>query len=251
MIRTDFQKTVEEWVEEAPETLLILEKLRLDFEKIRGTALDAVCRSRGLDPYSISVMLNDLRENGRLLDDAILRTYEIPQLIGYVLVNHHHFMDEELPRLERDLETAVREDGGKFPEIFPLQLKVRRFLDTFRDHMRDEETHFFPYFSLMASDPRSSTLDPKGLEELTRVVHQEDAYLIEDLDAIRQATRWYHTPPESGEAYRDLIHRLRLLEIDLRRHMEVEAKILFPKVLELAAEAMSHPVVTGLGPIDF
>jgi regulator of cell morphogenesis and NO signaling len=240
MLMTEFGRTVEEWVEEAPETLLILDQLRLDFAQVRETPLDAVCRSRGIDPYSVSVMLKDLREKGRLLDDPVLRTYDIPQLIGYVLINHHHYMDEELPRLEKDLEWALLKEGGKFPELFPLQLKVRRFLETFREHMREEEAHFFPYFSMLASDPQTTVLDPKGLEELTDVVRKEDLSLVEDLDAIRQATRWYHTPPGAGEAYRNLIHRLFLLEIDLRRHMEAETRVLFPKVLELAAGVIFH-----------
>lgn len=240
MLMIDFGRTVEEWVEEAPETLLILDQLRLDFGQVREMPLDTVCRSRGIDPYSITVMLRDLRGKGRLLDDAVLMTYAIPQLIGYILVNHHHTMDEELPRLEKDLERAILEDGGQFPELFPLQLKVRRFLETFREHMRGEEGHFFPYFSLVATDPGSISLDPEGLKELTKVVHMEDHFLMEDLDAIREATRWYHTPPGAGEAYRGLIHRLRLLEIDLRRHMGVESRILFAKVLALEAEVLNH-----------
>ncbi|HVZ79162.1 MAG TPA: hemerythrin domain-containing protein [bacterium] len=236
MLRTDFGKTVEEWVEEAPETLLLLERFHLDFETVRGTPMDAVCRNLGTDPFAITVMLSGLRDNSRLLDDSVLRAYDIRQLIAYIIVNHHHFMDEELPHLEKDLDSALREDGSRFPELFPLQLKVRRFIQTFRAHMREEERHFFPYFATLAEDPKAVLLGDQSLQALTEVVRQEDEYLVEDLNAIRQATRWYHHPAGAGDAYRSLIHRLRLLEIDLRRHMAVESEILFQKVLELENE---------------
>lgn len=238
MVMTDFEKTVEEWVDAVPETLLILEKLHLDFAKVRGMTMDSVCRDHGLDPYFITVKVKEFRDKSRLLDDSILKSYDIPRLIAYVIVNHHHYMDEELPRLEKAMEDALREDGAEFPELFPLQLKVAQFLKTFRTHMAGEETHFFPYFALVASDATSIALDPKSLEELTRVVEKEDAYLVEDLEAIREATRWYHVPRTASDAYRGLINRLRQLEVDLRHHMRVEDEILFAKVLALETEAI-------------
>jgi regulator of cell morphogenesis and NO signaling len=238
MVMTDFQKTVEQWVDEVPETLLILAKLNLDFAQVRAKTMDSVCQDHGLDPYFITVKVKEFRDKSRLLDDAILKTYDIPRLIGYVIVNHHHYMDEELPRLEKDLDAALREDGGEFPELFPLQLKVARFLKTFRTHMAGEETHFFPYFAMVASDTASVALDPKGLEELTLVVEKEDAYLVEDLEAIREATRWYHIPRTASDSYRSLMNRLRQLEVDLRHHMRVEDEILFAKVLALETEAI-------------
>lgn len=240
MILTDFERSVEEWVREAPETLLILEKLHVDYDRVRDEPLEAVCQRKGVDPHAVSVLVRGYRDNGRLLDETVLESFDIPQLIGYILFNHHHYMDHELPRLARVLEEAVREDAGVHRELLELHEHLRRFLTTFQAHMREEETQFFPFCMLLYSDPAAAALGQEGLENLIRVIHMEDEQLLLDLDRVREKTRWYHIPPNAGKAYRALLSGLRGLEVDLRRHMRVESRILYPKVVAFEAEMLNR-----------
>lgn len=248
MILTDFEKSVEEWFREAPETLLILEKLHLDYDQVRGQSMGAVCQRQSLDPHSVSMLVRGFRKNGRLLDETVLEGFDIPQLIGYILFNHHHYMDREIPRLERVLEETVREDAGAHAELLELHEPLRRFLSVFQAHMLDEETQLFPFCMLLHSDPQAAALGPEGLENLIRVIHREDAELLLDLGRVREKTRWYHVPPDAGSAYRELLCGLRGLEIDLRRHMRVESRILYPKVVALGSGMIDQKPPTGSRP---
>src|SRR5581483_9835975 len=87
MILTDFERSVEEWVREAPETLLILEKLHEDYDQVRDQPLELVCQRKGVDPYAVSVLVRGYRDNGRLLDETVLESFDIPELVGYILFN--------------------------------------------------------------------------------------------------------------------------------------------------------------------
>jgi iron-sulfur cluster repair protein YtfE (RIC family) len=68
----------------------------------------------------------------------------------------------------------------------------------------------------------------------------EDEQLLLDLDRVRERTRWYHVPLDAGASYRELLSGLRGLEIDLRRHMRVESRILYPKVVAFEAEMLNR-----------
>lgn len=227
----DPQRTVEEWVQESPEILLLLENLQFDYWRVRGLPLSLVCEMRGLDPRSFSLLLEGYRQRNQDLKDEVLDSLSVPELIGYILFNHHHYAEREFPRIQEALQAAMEEDQGAHGELLELQVPLVRFLTTLREHIQEEERHFFPFFALMASDPEAPVLEGEELGELLALVHREDEELLGQLSQVRERTRWYHVPEDAGPAYRRLLSGLCAMEVDLRKHMRIENRILYPKVM--------------------
>ncbi len=231
MSRLNLQQTIRALADETPEILPVLEKMGVDFETVQDATLGEICEKRGLSSRTLSWLLEAAKRDTQLLDWKTLKNYEIPQLVGYILFNHHDYAERELPRLEQILEDAVRQDGADHPELLELQALFRDFKEFFLGHMREEERQLFPFCLMSAAYPETSRLDEKSIERLIHIVQNEDQEMTLDLERLRQKTRWYHVPENVGEYYRKLMQGLRTLEIDLRRHIRVENQILFPKVV--------------------
>ena len=235
MVSIDFNKSLSELIEENPKYLLVLQKMGLDSDTALGLSLGDICYVRGISPNDLQIQLDACVSQSKLLDERVLADYGIPELVGYILFTHHDYMSKELPRLERLLESAVLKDCENHPELFELKSMFHRFKESFLRHMREEERLLFPFYLLVASWEKAPVLDEEGIEMLIGVVRYEDEEIHRDLNRIRERTREYHIPADAGEEYRKWIGDMRLLEIDLQRHIRVENRILFPKVI--AAEA--------------
>lgn len=235
MVPVDFSKPLSELVEENPKYLLVLQQMGLDSEVALGLSLSDICYLRGLSPYDIQVRLDACASQSKVLDEKVLAGYGIPELVGYILFTHHDYMSKELPRLERLLENAALADGEAHPELFELKSMYHRFKESLLKHMNEEERLLFPFYLLVASGEKAPVLDEAGIEMLIGVVRFEDEEIHRDLNRIREKTREFHIPMDAGGDYRKWLGDMRLLEIDLQRHIRVENRILFPKVI--AAEA--------------
>jgi regulator of cell morphogenesis and NO signaling len=239
MTFSDVEKTLEELAAENPKYLLLLNELNVNFDFERDFTLGEICFMHSLDYREVLRRLEIRSREAALVDEDLLLTYDVPELVGYILFTHHGYMERELPRLEALLAEAVRENKADFPELLELQEAFSQFKQSFQFHMAEEERHFFPFYFMLATDIQAPALDGKSLERLAHVLACEDAEVLLYLDRLRIKTRGYHIPPGAGPRYRAVIGDLKLLEAELRRHARVERQILFPKVVSLQVRRLT------------
>lgn len=235
MAPIDFNQPLSSLIEKNPKYLSALYQEGLESEIALGLSLSDICYVRGISPYEIQSQLENGAYSSRILDENVLAEYDIPELVGYILFTHHDYMNKELPRLDRLLSYAVLMDGDNHPELFMLESLFHGFKESFLRHMREEERLLFPFYLLVGGHGTEAVLDAEGLEMLIGVVRYEDEEIHRDLNRIKEKARAYQVPEDAGEDYRKWMDDMRLLEIDLNRHIRVENRILFPKVI--AAEA--------------
>ncbi len=236
----DYNKPLSDLIEENPKYLLALQQMGLNSEVTLGLSLADICSLRGLSTNDLEAQLDICSSQSKLLDEKVLAGYGIPELIGYILFTHHDYMSKELPRLERILAAAVQSDGENHPELFELKRLFNRFKETFLQHMGEEERLLFPFYLLVSSVEKAPLLDEEGIEMLIGVVQHEDEEIHRVLNRIKEKTREYHIPADAGEEYRKWMGDMRLLEIDLHRHIRVENRILFPKVIAAEAKLLNQ-----------
>lgn len=237
----DVEKTLDELATQNPKYLLVLKELNVNFDFERDFTLGEICFMHDLNYRDILDRLDRCSREAAVVNDDLLMTYDVPELIGHILFTHHGYMERELPRLAGLLAEAVRESGSDFPELLELQAAFSRFKEDFLFHMRDEERHFFPFYLLLATDAMTPALNGENLERLVHVLAYEDAEVVLELDRLREKTRGYHIPAGAGPCYQRLIGDLKLLESEIRRHARVERRFLFPKVVALQARRRLGP----------
>ncbi len=234
----DITKTIAELNEQNSNFSLILQKYQIDSHFASNLTLTEVCAMHGLNLQDVLNQLETCDREIRFLNDKILEGYDIPQLIGYILFTHHAYLDKELPRLTDLLGQAIETDGPDHSELLDLLTPFKEFRESVEWHLREEEKNLFPFFLLLVAPQHSPAMDMESVHTLTQLFKSEEAEIQLDLERLKQKTRNYHVPEGVSQAYRTLFYDLSLMEYELRRHIYVENKILFPKVIERERELM-------------
>jgi len=232
----DTTKTLAELVRENPEYLMVFDKLRLQYDFLQDVTLGEVLALRDMTSAEFLQKLEDCEREARFVDEDSLKAYDIPQLLGYIVFVHHGYLERELPRLEELLQAAIKTDGPVHPELLELVHLFRGFRETLEGHMKEEERHLFPFFLFLSSPAPSHRFTLGGVSHLIDAFEEGDEEVERYLELLRVKTREYHVPPDAGQATRDLFHKLSRMEFELRRHMQVENNLLFPKVTALERE---------------
>ncbi len=148
----------------------------------------------------------------------------LPELVNYLLIQHHRPLDTELPRLtglvnkvcsvHRDL------DPTGFDAIRSTWLALR---DDLVPHMEKEEQVLFPW--IMAGKGG----DAGGPIATMEQEHVAVGGLLKELRAL---TNDYRVPEEACGSWRALWAGLEALEADLHTHIHLENNVLFPRALD-------------------
>jgi regulator of cell morphogenesis and NO signaling len=164
------------------------------------------------------------------LDNTVLEGFEPPELIEYILFTHHHFLEREMPRLEDLFRSALKTAGERHPEILEWLAHFHRFRVSLERHMKKEGREIFPFCL-----SRSVGMDPdtwvRELGARVQETEAQDAEALDQLKRLRKITDGYQVPEDAAPPLRYLLYDLHRLESEVKRHLKVEAEILFPKVL--------------------
>jgi regulator of cell morphogenesis and NO signaling len=158
-------------------------------------------------------------------------------LCDHIERTHHAYLHEALPRLMRLADEVI---GSRCCDERGNQLlrNVRNILEALREemeaHMRRSESAFFP---LCRELDRTAPCSPGLVGAVVRLMSAEDDDAREALTALRALTNNFVPPADAGPTYRDLLAGLQELDADLRRHIDEEKNLIFPRALAAAAAA--------------
>ena len=116
------------------------------------------CRDRGLDPATVSVLLDALDGEG----DGSVRDWSqatIAELSDHIVDVHHAYLRRELPRLTELLAKCERAHGAERPELAETRATFERLRVDLEQHVADEEETLFPACRRQkAGDPPDAVL---------------------------------------------------------------------------------------------
>jgi regulator of cell morphogenesis and NO signaling len=230
MIFLDPRNTIGRLVEEHPRYMRVFDRFHIDYGFTGSLTLTEACLRHGLD---LQELLGQLRETDResaFLDHSVLEGFEPPELIEYILLTHHHFLEREMPRLEDLFQSVLKTAGDGHPEVLEWLTHFRRFRLTLERHMKKEGRELFP-FCLSRGAGMDRDAWAQELEKRFKEMDEEDAEALEQLKGLRKSTDGYQVPEGAAPPFRYLLYDLQRLEAEVKRHLKVEAEILFPKVL--------------------
>jgi len=194
----------------------------IDFCCGGGEPLGAVCADKGLET---SVILAEIAKELEVTDTSADRwdTAPLAELIDHIMVTHHQYLYEELPRLEsmarKVLDVHRDKDPERLSELFSIYLEIQAEL---KQHMMKEEQILFP---MIRQGQGAQTGGPIA------VMEKEHEAVGGALRRVRELTDDYTVPAEACNTWRALWHGLEALEEDLHQHIHLENNILFPRAL--------------------
>jgi len=149
---------------------------------------------------------------------ADLSALSTGELTSYIVWNHHRFLRESLPPVQRMSSKLARLHGVRQPLLRMLNRSVDTLAGLLMSHILVEERFLFP---AMASNP------PDRSRIRAEVFDAEDehglvAQLLDDIHALLSRE-------DVAAVSFALTRRLQDLDADTRRHLALEREVLLPR----------------------
>lgn len=221
------QTTVSEIIRAEPGRSRIFEKLGIDYCCGGKKPLAEACQAKGIDPATVFAMLAELdRKPDSSVTDA--DTMSLTELCDHIEKVHHHYLREELPRLDSMTHKVAAVHGWQEPRLLEIRQVFMAFHATMTSHTQEEEAQIFPTIRQLESGERvqARALSLKAALDKLESEHVRAGAALVRLRILTDN----HTPPGwACNTFRALYDGLAKLETDTHQHVHKENNVLFPK----------------------
>lgn len=223
-----------------PGATRIFERLRIDYCCGGGKTLADAC-----DRVHVSVgqVVSELESATQSKDSPAgnWQTESLSNLAARIVDAHHVFTKQELIRLEKLFDKVCSRHGQNHPELLALRETFAQLKQDLIPHMLREEQVLFPYIARMEEAVNNGQELPPPffgtVQNPVRMMAMEHDTAGDLLRELRQISGDYTPPPDACISYQTLYQTLAELEADLHQHIHLENNILFPRAIEIEAQA--------------
>jgi regulator of cell morphogenesis and NO signaling len=235
-------RTVRDVVLEVPASTRVFEKLGIDYCCGGGKSLEEASQSAGVKLEEVIGRLEEAAQANQSSDQSQdWLTEPLTSLIGHIVDTHHHFTREEMARLGELLAKVCTVHGTNHPELLAIQGVFHALNRELLTHMMKEEQVLFPYVVNLEEARQSGRPAPPcffgTVRNPIRMMMMEHDAAGDMLREIRTLGSDFKVPADACISYQTLYQALEALERDLHQHIHLENNILFPRAVEMEAEA--------------
>jgi regulator of cell morphogenesis and NO signaling len=205
-----------------------LERRRLDYCCGGSRTLAEACAAEGLDAAAVAANLSRASEPP---ESAPWSTMDMRELVDHIEGTHHHYLWEELPRLDALLEKVDGVHGARHPELGTVRDLFAALRADLEPHLAKEERVLFPMIRELAVATTRPTFHCGDLRNPISVMMREHDAAGAILERMRAATNDYRVPDDGCTSYRTCFDGLSALEADTHLHVHKENNLLFPMVV--------------------
>lgn len=168
-------------------------------------------------------------------------TATLAGLSEYIVATHHEYCRRELPLIAQELAAARK--AADDAELRRLEAGFQHLTAALVRHFSKEESLLFPLIVAIEkaldqhTPPPGNTFGSVGNPIQMMVLEHGEAEVL--LFKLRESTRNFEAPAGAPIAVVALYARLRAFDADMRRHVELEDKYLFPRAID-AEKAAAH-----------
>jgi regulator of cell morphogenesis and NO signaling len=231
-------KTVRELVTANPAAARVFEKFGIDYCCGGNKSLTEACLAAKVRAEDVAAALEKPEPRP---DERDWQRAALGDLADYIVRKHHAFTREEIQRLEPLISKVVSVHGQNHEELQQIQRLFQDLAQEMTMHMMKEEHMLFPYIKdleeavnrhFRPSPPTFGTV-----QNPVRMMMAEHDSSGQVLHKMREITNGYAAPSDACVSYQTLYRALHAFETDLHQHIHLENNILFPRAVELEAEA--------------
>lgn len=235
--------TLREIVATCPQTRPVLDKHRLDYCCGGAQTLESAAAEAGEDAGKV---LEELKratapEGASTGASTDWTRATLSELVAHILIKHHAFMREVLPRIGLALPKVQRAHGARHGAVIePLKREFEALCLELEAHLEKEERVLFPYIqALDAAVAGLEGLPPHHCGTVRNPIRQmehEHTNAGRALAEMRRLTSDYARPADACPTFAGLYQDLQAMEADLHEHIHLENNILFPRAVAIEAE---------------
>jgi regulator of cell morphogenesis and NO signaling len=236
--------TVAELATTLPQSIMVMEKLRIDYCCNGKQTIEQACRSNGITTDELFALINAAPQpstSGGTWDHE-----PMCEIIAFIAGTHHCYTREALVMLSSIAAKVVQVHGANHDELRQIQKLVHEMSDDLLPHMLKEEQVLFPYINAVENASMLGNEPPVPFfgtaRNPIRMMMLEHETVGEKMLEIRMLTDNFTVPPEACTSFRTFYDKLEELEQDLHRHIHLENNILFPRAVRVEDEVRTTPI---------
>jgi regulator of cell morphogenesis and NO signaling len=215
----------------------VFEKYHLDFCCKGKRSLEQACSELQLEPEKIIAELENLANQNSAADPLHFDNMTLTQLIDYIIMTHHAFVNRELSQILDYLQKIANKHGERHPEMIKVFQMFAAVKEELESHMKKEEQVLFPRIKemerILLNEAGTFNLNITYLQSPITVMEHEHDHAGTMLKEIRMLTDNYTPPADACTTYRLSFAALQAFELDLHQHIHLENNVLFPKAIAL------------------
>ncbi len=230
-------QTVRELARTLPGSARVFEEFGIDYCCGGGRKLEEVCKEKQLPLGDVLESLRGLQKQGGS-SEVDWNRQSLASLIGHILETHHRTVRRELPRLERLIVKMCEAHGSKRPEFIAVRKLVNGLTEELMGHLKKEEVVLFPYIENLESALKSGASLPHSCFGTVRNPIAMMVQEHEDAGGVLGEIQSRLTDRTGCPTCLEFFRTLDAFEADLHEHIHLENNILFPRAVEVEAEAL-------------
>ncbi|HEY3329629.1 MAG TPA: iron-sulfur cluster repair di-iron protein [Capsulimonadaceae bacterium] len=240
MTTISLQDTVGGVVGAQPSRARVFEKLGVDYCCGGRRSLDTVCQEQGISPETLLGAL--AREDARKAPEGIETwpSLSLSELADHIVVKHHDYLREALPRLATLTSKVRSAHGERHPELGQVCAVFDVFHAELDNHMVKEERILFPICRQLEEATGPITTHCGSTTNPITVMEAEHDSAGDALRQLRELTGDFVPPTGACNTYRTMLDGLAELEADMHVHIHKENSVLFPRTIAREMELASR-----------
>jgi regulator of cell morphogenesis and NO signaling len=216
----------------------VFEKYHLDFCCKGKRSFLQACSEQQLLADQVLAELENLSTPDISVDKIQFDEMTLTQLIEYILLTHHAYVNRELPQIFGYLQKVSSKHGERHPELIKIFQLFAAVKEELENHMKKEETVLFPRIKemekhLLKEEAGQINLNITYLQSPITIMEQEHDHAGTLMNEIRLLTDNYTPPSDACTTYKLSFASLQAFELDLHQHIHLENNILFPKAIKV------------------
>ena len=229
------KQTIGQMVADRPSRAALFERLGLDYCCGGKNQLETACQEKALN---LSAVMRELQECDARVDgepEADWTAAPLEALVDHILVAHHAYLKDALPRLTLLIDKVDKAHGDSHPDLGELAATFSALRRELEHHTNTEESVVFPLIRSLESGSSQYRVPSSTFRDSIRTMESEHDRAGAELGKIRSLANDYVPPADACNTFRAMLDGLAELESDMHRHVHKENSILFPRAAELEA----------------
>jgi regulator of cell morphogenesis and NO signaling len=231
-------RTVRELASATPGAARVFEKFGIDYCCGGERSLAQACSAAGVSLLEVAVALDKPQPQ---VGDRDWQKTSLAELVDHIVAKHHEYVRQEIQRLIPLSSKVAGVHGKNHPELETIESAFRALAEELSAHLMKEERMLFRHIEqleIAANSGRRPAASPFGtVKNPVRMMMMEHDSAGELLRKMREVSMDYSLPADACMSFKMLYCALEEFEVDLHQHIHLENNILFPRAIELEANA--------------
>src|SRR5215831_13231930 len=228
-------QSIREIIASQPSAADVLQRFEIDLCSHADQSLTQACADLQLSVDQVLEKLAAAEANETGTPSIDPSTVPLEKLIQHIVRLHHRSVRQDLPRLAALAHKLAATKGERMPELIAIDRLVDELQGEIIAHVEKEENVLFPYIAYL--DQPHGVAAPSGsncfrrVSQPVRMMMNDHESALHILGELNRLTNGFRAPAQACATHISLCTGLRAFEEDLKRHIQLEDEILFPRAV--------------------